>query len=72
MQILQSNVRQRRRTLQKVMQKSIDNAHEPLGREARSVMPCRSVMLTTAYFFPPSFLKGALLWPGPRECPKKS
>ncbi|CAL1143126.1 unnamed protein product [Cladocopium goreaui] len=47
-QILQSNVRQRRRTLQKVMAKSIDGAHE-------------SVLLTTAYFFPPTFLKGALL-----------
>ncbi|CAK9018910.1 Cardiolipin synthase 1 (CL synthase 1) [Durusdinium trenchii] len=47
-QILQSNVRQRRRTLQKVMQKSIDAASE-------------SVLLTTAYFFPPTFLKAALL-----------
>ncbi|CAE7945362.1 cls [Symbiodinium necroappetens] len=47
-QILQSNVRQRRRTLQKVIEKSIDAADE-------------SVLLTTAYFFPPGFLKNALL-----------
>ncbi|CAE7327315.1 clsB, partial [Symbiodinium sp. CCMP2456] len=47
-QILQSNVRQRRRTLQKVIEKSIDAADD-------------SVLLTTAYFFPPGFLKNALL-----------
>ncbi|CAJ1353583.1 unnamed protein product, partial [Effrenium voratum] len=47
-QILQSNVRKRRRTLQKVIVKSIDAAQD-------------SLMLTTAYFFPPTFLKAALL-----------
>ncbi|CAE8651645.1 unnamed protein product, partial [Polarella glacialis] len=47
-QILQSNVRRRRRTLQKVIAHAINAADE-------------SVSLTTAYFFPPGFLKRALL-----------
>lgn len=47
-QILQSNVRQRRRTLQKVILEALDAADT-------------SVFLTTAYFFPPSFLHRALL-----------
>eukprot|EP00440_Ansanella_granifera_P068298 gb/GFBE01074094.1/.p1 GENE.gb/GFBE01074094.1/~~gb/GFBE01074094.1/.p1 ORF type:complete len:483 (+),score=98.22 gb/GFBE01074094.1/:1-1449(+) len=47
-QILQSNVRKRRRTMQKVILRSIDAADD-------------SVWLTTAYFFPPGFLKHALL-----------
>jgi len=47
-QILQSNVRQRRRTLQKVIERSLDAADS-------------SVFLTTAYFFPPGFLRRALL-----------
>eukprot|EP00933_Yihiella_yeosuensis_P043011 TRINITY_DN37704_c0_g1_i1.p1 TRINITY_DN37704_c0_g1~~TRINITY_DN37704_c0_g1_i1.p1 ORF type:complete len:496 (+),score=92.68 TRINITY_DN37704_c0_g1_i1:110-1597(+) len=47
-QILQSNVRRRRRTLQKVISRAIDAADE-------------SVFLTTAYFFPPGFLRRALL-----------
>lgn len=47
-QILQSNVRQRRRTLQKVIEKSIDAADH-------------SVCLTTAYFFPPGFLRRVLV-----------
>lgn len=47
-QILQSNVRQRRRTLQKVILRAINAADE-------------SISLTTAYFFPPGFLRRALL-----------
>jgi len=47
-QILQSNVRQRRRTLQKVIERSLNAADE-------------SIILTSAYFFPPGFLRRALL-----------
>lgn len=47
-QILQSNVRQRRRTLQKVIARSINSADE-------------SLYITTAYFFPPGFLRRALM-----------
>jgi len=47
-QILQSNVRQRRRSLQKVITQSIESAEE-------------AVFLTTAYFFPPGFLRRALV-----------
>eukprot|EP00929_Paragymnodinium_shiwhaense_P064929 TRINITY_DN32602_c0_g1_i1.p1 TRINITY_DN32602_c0_g1~~TRINITY_DN32602_c0_g1_i1.p1 ORF type:complete len:510 (-),score=134.91 TRINITY_DN32602_c0_g1_i1:333-1862(-) len=46
-QILQSNVRQQRRTLQTVIEKAIDAADD-------------KVFLTTAYFFPPGFLRRAL------------
>eukprot|EP00927_Polykrikos_kofoidii_P046062 TRINITY_DN40249_c0_g1_i1.p1 TRINITY_DN40249_c0_g1~~TRINITY_DN40249_c0_g1_i1.p1 ORF type:complete len:486 (-),score=60.43 TRINITY_DN40249_c0_g1_i1:631-2088(-) len=46
-QILQSNVRQRRRTLQEVIEGAIDASSE-------------SVFITTAYFFPPGFLRRAL------------
>ena len=62
-QILQSNVRQRRRTLQKVMAKSIDGAHE-------------SVLLTTvdgpsvrhrSYLFKCGNLWKALKWSGELE-----
>merc|ERR1711920_1220140 len=47
-QVLQSNVRRQRRTLQLVITGAIDAADE-------------SVYLTTAYFFPPGFLRRALL-----------
>jgi len=47
-QILQSNVRRRRRTLQKVLKQSIEAADD-------------SIAITTAYFFPPGFLRRALL-----------
>lgn len=47
-QILQSNVRQRRRTLQKVLMRAIGAADE-------------SIAITTAYFFPPGFLRRVLL-----------
>eukprot|EP00928_Gymnodinium_smaydae_P093095 TRINITY_DN77111_c0_g1_i1.p1 TRINITY_DN77111_c0_g1~~TRINITY_DN77111_c0_g1_i1.p1 ORF type:complete len:295 (-),score=69.08 TRINITY_DN77111_c0_g1_i1:320-1204(-) len=46
-QILQSNVRQRRRSLQEVIEGAIDAADDRL-------------CLTTAYFFPPGFLRRAL------------
>jgi len=46
-QILQSNVRRRRRTLQEVIERAIDSADE-------------SLYVTTAYFFPPGFLRRAL------------
>mmetsp|Transcript_62335 Transcript_62335/g.136200 ORF Transcript_62335/g.136200 Transcript_62335/m.136200 type:complete len:503 (+) Transcript_62335:633-2141(+) len=47
-QVLQSNVRKRRRTLQKVITRSINAAED-------------SLYITTAYFFPPGFLRRALI-----------